>query len=189
MGYDLKKDRIMLGEERRIFFKRKTIVRFTYPLMILSGFILTVSIIAPAFAIETTKASALNLGEMRADLIPSHTEKSPQSALGDPCLSSLNARFSQNAETKDYRLQSDTRHPADTKAVPVALGLFLGVRLALGPTEIIKQDRRVQMVSEIRGTSYGGNPRALAIAAYRSCKNTHTLKLLNNNKKEKNYSF
>lgn len=185
MGYDLKKDRIVLQSERRIFFKRRNVVRFAYPLMVLFGFVVAVSVIAPAFAIETTKASALTLEEMRKDYTFSYTQKSPQTAQVDPCLSYLNAHLSPDVKHKDFNDQSEYQRPAGKKAVPVALGLVLGVRIALGPRELVSSSQRVQIGPEIRSNVSGSNPRALAIAAYRGCKNKQTLKLQKKNKKER----
>ena len=177
MGNDLKKDRIALQGERRIFFKHRNIVRLAYPLMVLFGFVVVISVIAPAFAIETTKASALYPEEMREDYTLSYTRKSPQSSQVDSCLSYLNARLSPDAKRKDFTDQSQYQRPAGNKAVPVALGLVLGVRIALGPREIVNPSQRVQVGPEIRSNLHGSNPRALAIAAYRGCKNKQALKL------------
>ena len=184
MGYNLNKDKIVLTKQRRIFFKRKNIASFAYPLMVLFGFIITIGLIAPAFAIETTKASALTLGEMREDYILSRTLKvpknSPHTAQVDPCLSFLNARHSPDAKTSEYTQMSNNQHNAGTKAVPVALGFALGVRIALGPREVVSETERVKLVSEIRNQKSGHNSRALAIAAYRGCKNDQTLALQKN---------
>ncbi len=188
MGNDLKKDKTAFQSERRIFFKRKNVLRFAYPLMVLFGFVVVISVIAPAFAIETTKASALNLEEMREDYTLSYTRKSPQSSQVDSCLSYLNAHLSPDAKHKDFADQSKYRRPAGNKAVPVALGLVLGVRIALGPRELVNPTQRVQIGPELRSISSGSNPRALAIAAYRGCKNDQTLKLQKRNKKKK-HSF
>ena len=62
------------------------------------------------------------------------------------------------------------------KAAPVAVGLMLGVRVALGPKEIIKNNPRVTTGPELFAKSNGGAPSyALAIAAYRDCKNARAL--------------
>ena len=188
MGYNLKTDRIVLCSQRRIFFKRRNFVRFMFPLMVLFGFIVTVSLIAPAFAIETTKASALYPEEMREDYTLSYTDKSPQSAQVDPCLSFLQTHLSPDAtKSKDFNDRSKYQRPAGKKAVPVALSFVLGVRIALGPSEVVSPHNRVQVGPEIRSNRQGSNPRALAIAAYRGCKNEHTLKLQNKNKKRRSF--
>lgn len=62
------------------------------------------------------------------------------------------------------------------KTASVALGLFLGVRVALGPKEVVQDNKRVQFSSEIRSTRAGGHNHALAIASYRACKNNQALK-------------
>lgn len=145
--------------------------------------ILVLTILVPltsADAIETTKASALVLEEMRANGSISF-KKSPPLAQADPCLPLLHARrLSPGASAV-----SQTRRPAGKTAVPVALGFVLGVRIALGPKEVVKPSKRVQIGPELRtGHNSSGN-HALAIAAYRGCKNKHALGLLkkNNNKK------
>ena len=181
MGSTTKNDKIILIPERRIFFKHRNIIRFAHPLLVLFLFVLVMSFIAPSFAIETTKASALFSEEMREDYTLSFTKKSPHFAQKDICRSYLKARLSPGAHDNDR--SSNYQRPAGEKAVPVALGLVLGVRIALGPREIASQRDRVQMVSEIRSDFNGGNPRALAIAAYRSCKNKQTLKSQRRNKK------
>ena len=189
MGYDLKKDKIILTTQRRIFFKRKNFVRFMFPLMVLFGFIVTISIIAPAFAIETTKASALYTEEMREDYTLSFTKKSPHSAQVDPCRSFLVTRLSPDAtKSRDFYNQSRYQRSAGNKAVPVALSFVLGGRIALGPSEVISPQKHVQFSSEIRNNRHGRNSRALAIAAYRGCQNEQTLKLQNkNNKKRRSF--
>ena len=183
MGYNLKKHTILLGDEGRIFWKRKNILRFMYPLMILFGFVMIMSVVAPAFALPTTKASALTLKEMREDYTLSRSyddrSQSPKTTLSapvDPCLSSLQARLSPDAKAKDLNNQSTHQRLADKKAVPVALGFMLGYRIARGPHEAITTGENVQIGSNSRRNLKGGNSRALAVAAYRSCKNELTLK-------------
>ena len=127
---------------------------------------------APADAIETTKASALVLEEMRAKDSLSF-QKSPPEAQVDPCLPLLHARRLSpggSAVSQNWR-------PAGKTAAPVALGFVLGVRIALGPKEVTKKSGRVQIGPEIRTAQNSGDNYALAIAAYRSCKNNHALDL------------
>lgn len=186
MGYNLKTDRIVLAPQRRIFFKRKNFVRFMFPLMVLFGFLATISLIAPAFALDTTKASALTLEEMREDYTLSYTRKSSPSAQVDPCLSFLTTRLSPDAiKSKDFNDQSRYQRPAGNRAVPMALSFVLGVRIALGPSEVVRPQDRVQVGPEIRSNRQGSNPRALAIAAYRGCKNDLALKSHNKNNKKR----
>ncbi len=143
---------------------------------------------APSGAIETTKASALILEEMRsADL--SFTKRSPRKAQGDlkadPCLSLLQARhLSPGASAHgEATLGFNSRRPVGKTATPVALGLVLGIRIALGPKQVLKHSQRVQIGPEIRTNRAGSKNYALMIAAYRGCKNKHTLSLLNKNNK------
>ncbi len=136
---------------------------------------------APAGAIETTKASALVTEEMRAVRPLSFTKSSPL-AQADVCLSFLHAaRLSPGVSARNGAAQSQTRRPVGKTAVPVALGFFLGVRIALGPREVVKSSKRVQIGPELRTASNGGASYALAIAAYRRCKNEHALNLPNKN--------
>lgn len=135
---------------------------------------------APAGAIETTKASALVLEEMRAKDTLSF-QKSPPEAQVDPCLPLLHARRLSpggSAVSQNWR-------PAGKTAAPVALGFVLGVRIALGPKEVTKKSGRVQIGPEIRTAKDSGHNYALAIAAYRSCKNEHALGLHNKNNSNK----
>lgn len=145
--------------------------------------------ILPAQAIETTKASALVLEEMRGTSSLSFTKKSPPRSQADPCALLLEARStSPGAHSQGVFGLSDTQRPAGNKtAAPVALGLFLGVRLALGPQEIVKKSKRVQIGPEFRANSNQGDNRALAIAAYRSCKNNHDLTQYKNNNKRREF--
>lgn len=145
---------------------------------------------APVRAIGTTPASALVLEEARGSSPLSFTKKSPHSTQDDACLSILrSARLSPgaNAQTSSYlgRAQSLTPYGATGKqAASAALGFFLGVRIALGPKEIVKKSERVQIGPELRATNIGNNNYALAIASYRSCKNNYVLGMRrkNNNK-------
>lgn len=143
-----------------------------------------------AGAIETTKASALILEEMRGGSSSlSFTKKSPPRPQADPCAVLLEASStSPGVNPQGIFALSDTQRPAGNKtAAPVALGLFLGVRLALGPKEIVKNAKRVQIGPEFRASSNQGDNRALAIAAYRSCKNNHDLMQYKNNNKRQDF--
>jgi hypothetical protein len=132
----------------------------------------------PARAIETTKANALKLQEIRNGSSYSF-QKSPPLAKADPCLPLIHARrLSPGASAGSQT----SRIHAGKAAVPVALGLFLGARIALGPKEVVKPSNRVQIGPEFRMARIDSNEHALAIAAYRSCKNDHTLSLHNNKK-------
>lgn len=132
-------------------------------------------IAVPAGAFETTKASALITEEMRAKPL-SFTKKSPHEAQADPCLPLLQARRHSSGASA---LSFQHRRPVGKTATPVALGLVLGIRVALGPKNVVKSSDRVQIGPEIRTDRAGSDNYALAVAAYRSCKNKHTLSLLN----------
>lgn len=143
----------------------------------------------PVNALGTIQGSALKLHEVRADSSLSFTPKAPLSAQKDPCLSLLHAaRFSpgssQAVQGRDHHNLGPSRtsigyfasDAPDKKTASVALGLFLGVRVALGPKEVVQDNKRVQFSSEIRSTRAGGHNHALAIASYRACKNKQALK-------------
>ncbi len=183
MSYNLNKDQILIGEKRRIFFKRKNIANLFYPMAIFLCFFTIFSIVAPALAIETTKASALTTEEMRETYSLSNSQKSPQhnKAL-DTCHSFLNTYFSQDAINDKVSPSNFRRSIGENNTAPLALSVFLGVRIALGPKETINQLGRVQTVSTLQANT-GGYPRALAIAAYRACKNEQNLKQHKNNNK------
>ena len=180
MGYDLKRNKITIQNERRIFFKRKNIVRLTYPMMVLFGFVTMVSLVAPAFAIDTTKASALFTGEMREDYTLSKgfnaPDASPEHTVNDKCHSFLKMHYSPDAQKVNVDHWQNTQRPVGRKAAPVALSLVLGVRIALGPKETSEMEQYIQAGPEFHHNASRGNPRALAIAAFRRCKNEATLK-------------
>jgi len=195
MGYDLNKHKIILQPEhvklRRIFFKRKNIARFFYPLAVLFGVFVTCSLIAPAFAAPITKASALTLEEMREGYTANYTsprlhrgrQSSPQVTQADSCRRYLSAHFPPNAKDSQtsespVRFSSDP-HIADQKAMPVTLSFMLGFRHALVPNttgETTRPQADHQKVATSSHVIEGGIPRTLAIAAYRACKNEATLK-------------
>lgn len=154
---------------------------------IFMGFLLFTSFVSPVpvRAIETTKASALVLEEMRGRHSLSFTKRSPSSnpAQADPCLSLLSTHPSPGASAYGVTPSSQpSRSSSGKTAVPVALSFVLGLRIALGPQEMVKPTKRVQFGPEIRVTGKKGSNRALAVAAYRSCKNEHTLSLHKNKK-------
>lgn len=173
MGLTTQKMKWSLRRPRRIVRSPRRMFRLFFLLALIFSFSVTI----PAQAIETVKASALIPEEVRADKPLSFTQKVPprKTTAADPCLpllgsvTSLFSRF--NAPGRPSRQQ------AGKTAAPVALGFVLGVRIALGPKEVIKSRDRVEIGPEIHTVSNGGiNNRALAIAAYRSCKNEHALK-------------
>ena len=180
MGYHLQKNKITLGNNRRIFFKRKNIIRFAYPLAILFGFVLALSMIAPAFAIETTKASALTLEEMRENYTLSRTshvlKKSPQIFDHGLCLSFFTAhQTAYDAHHKDYYAQTDSsQHSAAPKAMPASLGFVLGVKIALGSRKFAAGNNYINMMPDHQNAK-GGTSHAHAVAAYRGCKKNQAL--------------
>ena len=179
MGYNLRKQPIILAaSERRIFFKHKNIVRFSYPLMVLFGFFLAVSLIAPAFAIETTKIAAYVPEEGRGDYPLFPTPKPPHLARNvaktDPCLSFLDKHIFSDAKDSNSSNRSGHYQPyADKTAAPVTLSFLLGMRRALSPQKLSK---KISQPAMQKHDSIGGRyPRTLAIAAYRGCKNKQAL--------------
>ena len=139
----------------------------------------------PVNALGTIQGSALKLDEVHADSSLSFTPKAPLPAQKDPCLSLLHsARLSPGAQGRDHHNLGPSRtsigyfasDAPDKKTASVALGIFLGVRVALGPKEVVQDNKRVQFSSEIRSTRAGGHNHALAIASYRACKNNQALK-------------
>lgn len=153
--------------------RRVNLIRIFTSFLIVAFFIVGV----PAKAIVTTTGSTIVLEDAMADTPLSFTKKVPQPAKKDPCLSLLHAaRLSPGANmqgSSSRRFQQD--NVADKQAASVALGLFLGFRVALGPKEVIKDDARVQIGPELRSTETGRDNYALAVASYRSCKNEHAL--------------
>jgi hypothetical protein len=132
-------------------------------------------------AIESTKASVIQSSakfyeETRLNGSLSY-QNSPQNAKTDPCRSLLKAKLISPSMPRREYANSDYRRSVGSTATPVALGLFLGVRVALGPKDVINPTKRLQIGPEIRADDNRGNSHALAIAAYRSCKNNHVLGL------------
>ncbi|HPF78095.1 MAG TPA: hypothetical protein PLF01_02275 [Alphaproteobacteria bacterium] len=141
---------------------------------VMASIFLVSAVPASVGAMETTKASALVLEELGAKDL-SFTKKSPHEAQADPCLPLLHARrLSPGASAMGF----NNRRPVGKTATPVALGLVLGIRIALGPKDVVKPSERVQIGPEIRTDRVGDDNYALAVAAYRGCKNRHTLNLL-----------
>lgn len=132
-----------------------------------------------AGAIETTKASGLFLEERKghtsslSNNSPLSRKSMQESApLRSPLSSSCLKLLSLNASPKhknDTGRRLGSRTSSGNAAVPVALGLFFGARLALGPKKITPSSKRFQIGPELRGTSHSGHSYALAVAAYRKC--------------------
>ena len=186
MGYTLQTHKTTLRKPRRIFRTKHKLFKLFLNLFIVSSLLVSIPThIKRAMAIETVKASALVPEEMRADTPLSFTQKSPPSALdssnSDPCLSLLTlSKGSTSSHLNDApgRLSGrPTRHTFNVErtAAPAALGFILGVRIALGPNDVVRKGERVQIASEIHASNAGTN-HALAIAAYRGCKNDYALK-------------
>jgi len=185
VGYNLKKDKIFVGNQYRIFFKHKNIANyfcsFLYPIAIFVGFFITFTIVAPALASETNKFSALLKEEMRGDLSLTQVKTSPHNKVSSYCLSLLQKNTLSNNKEKWANQNKPFKSLAlhGRNRAPVALSLYLGVRRALGPTEgtVHKiNDRR--FVQNSSGSQFGAalSPRALAIAAYRACEKEQSLK-------------
>lgn len=166
MGYDLNKHKVMLCEhqQNRIFFKRQTIIRFTFPLAVMFSVFVLLSMMAPAFA-------------------------APQpSSVMTPCaiyLPSSSTRFSQNAADKAKTHRIENQRIAGQFTMPVQLGFLLGARHALMPhnasdaTKINKSHSSQSTAPEKYSGKYtvkGNQSHALAIAAYRSCQKSVALK-------------
>lgn len=124
-------------------------------------------------AISTIKASALQLNLEATNNNGSFTSSSP-SAQADSCLPLLKqVRLSPDGSD----LGQSQRSAGTTKAsMPVTLGFLIGVRVALGPKEVVKKNQRVQIGPEILQRYDTGESYALAIADYRRCKDDIALK-------------
>jgi uncharacterized membrane protein len=146
MGYDLNKHTIMLRDERRIFFKRQNIVRFTYPLAVMFGFFVVLSFISPALA----------------------ASQSPSVSSCSIHLSSFTHSSADAARQGQYRLKD--QRSVDQLNMPVQLGFLLGVRHALIPHTNPDKDQTDKHSIRLKNTSAGSPSHALAIAAYRACK-------------------
>ena len=183
MGYNLQSSKTTLRRPRRIFRTKHKLFKVFLNLFIAISLLVSVPVhIKRAMAIETVKASALVREEMRADLPLSYTKKSPPSALdssnSDPCLPLLTlskGSTSSHLNAPGRLSGRPTRHNVERTAAPAALGFILGVRIALGPNDVVKSGKRVQIASEFHASNNGTN-HALAIAAYRGCKNNAALK-------------
>ncbi|MEM6810897.1 MAG: hypothetical protein AAF549_00340 [Pseudomonadota bacterium] len=174
MGYQTNRQTLHIRNARRIFRTRHKLFKLTLSIALLFSFIISI----PAQAIETVKASAIMPEDIVTSRPLSFTHKIPPRAdQTDPCLPLLG---SVKAVSSYYALpgRATNRQQVGQKAAaPVALGLIFGVRVALGPKEVIRGSKRVEIGPEIHAVNNGGtNSRALAIAAYRSCKNDYALK-------------
>lgn len=132
-----------------------------------------------AGAIETTNSSGLFLEERKGYTYAvsnnsplSRTSTQESAPLRSPLSSSCSKLLSLNASPKHKDIAGrrlGARTSSGNAAVPVALGLFFGARLALGPKEITPSSKRFHLGPQIRATLRGGNSYALAVAAYRKC--------------------
>ena len=154
MGYNLNKHRLMLREERRIFFKRQTIIRFTRPLAVMFSIFFMLSIMAPAFA-----SSQLPSVKPCATHLPSFTH------------------FSANAAQKGTSHRLNDQRIADQKNMLVQLSFLLGARHALTPHMVPnKNGGNLHDVQPTGHKQISGVSHALAIAAYRACQKDAALK-------------
>lgn|GEM_PF-1597473 len=179
MGYNLQHSKLMLRKPRRIFRTKHRLFKLFLNLFILLSLLVSIPThIKRAMAIETVKASALVPEEMRSGSPLSFTQKSPPNAAKskDPCLPLLSSNSGSKISLANMPGRPN-RHNVEKTAAPAALGFILGVRIALGPKDIVKDGNRVQLTSTVLGNQKGGDTHALAIAAYRSCKNEHNLTL------------
>lgn len=170
----------LLKPSRALKFKQRTkfsMIRIFMSALLLAGATFTIFMVmwgGSARAIETTTASALQFEEKRAKT--ASLLKSPQASQSDPCRSILKTRLSPGASSQGYSDHANRGAiSADKKAASVALALFLGARLALGPKEMIQDQQQAQIEPEFQATNENGNNYALRISAYRSCKNNHVL--------------
>ena len=124
---------------------------------------------SPLHAIGTINASALKLDLERPER--SFTKSSP-SADVDTCLPLLRqVRLSSSGSALGHN-----QRPAGQKAsMPMTLGFLIGVRVALGPKEVVKPGRRVQIGPELLQRYDTGESYALAVANYRRCKSDMAL--------------
>lgn len=125
----------------------------------------------PAHGMETTRASAFVLNETTAGETTSFTTSSPSPTTTDPCLPLLDKiRYSSPQSAVDR-----TQRSAGTAT---ALGLFLGVRIALGPKETLGAKRRVHVAPDVMRDKTGSDY-ALAVSDYRSCMKEQALQSMN----------
>lgn len=134
-------------------------------------FLFSIVSASPLHAIGTINASALKL-----DLESQSRSFSKSSPLAgaDSCLPLLRqVRLSPSGSVNIGQNQ----RPAGPKAsMPMTLGFLIGVRVALGPKEVVKPGRRVQIGPELLQRYDTGESYALAVANYRRCKNDMALK-------------
>ena len=172
-NFDGEYPKLIWTRSRRSFFKlfkRSRAMRLSQ--VALTALFFSFVSASPLSAIETIKASALKL-DLEQNV--SSFTKVPPSAKADSYLPLL----------KQVRLSPEStafgqhRRPAGEKAsMPVTLGFLIGVRVALGPKEVVKPGRRVQIGPELMQRFDTGESYALAVARYRNCKRNAAL---NNN--------
>jgi len=134
-------------------------------------------------AIEIVRGSAVQIDNQNIKhdfVLPSYK---PNFSHRDSCLPLLKQVRQNGNPSSPLNAQNDGRSVHHTKAsMPVTLGFLIGVRVALGPKEIVKSKQRVQIApeiySEISQRYDTGARYALAIADYRACKSKSAL---NNN--------
>ena len=190
MGYNLTKTGIKLHQPRQIVRTKHKLFKLFLNVTILSSLLISIPLSShQALAIETVKASALVPEGTRHDTPLSYTQKTPphateNSSKDDPCLpllsfqkgSRIAAKFITPTHFSGRTDRRATHGYVDKTTAPAALSFLLGVRIALGPKDVVQNGKRVQITSEIFANQKGGNNYALAVAAYRSCKNEHALR-------------
>lgn len=139
-------------------------------LFLVTVFVMSVGLASQAGAIETTRASAFDLTLKSRGT--TSLQPSPSMDMADKCLPLLN----KVRHTTSLSAMDSNRRPAGHKAATV--GFVIGLRIALGPTEVTGS-KRVSVGPQILETRDNGSSRALAVADYRACKNKEALKALN----------
>lgn len=139
-------------------------------LVITTVFVLSSALAGPAGAIETTRATAFDLTLKSSGT--TSLQPSPSMDMADKCLPLLN----KVRHTSSVSAMDPNRRPAGHKAATV--GFVIGLRIALGPTEVTGS-KRVSVGPQVLETRDNGSSRALAVADYRACKNKEALNALN----------
>ncbi|MEM6781627.1 MAG: hypothetical protein AAF569_07165 [Pseudomonadota bacterium] len=133
-------------------------------------FVLSTLLVSQAGAIETTRASAFDPTFKNRGT--TSLQSSPSMDMADKCLPLLN----KVRHTSSLSAMDPNRRPAGHKAATV--GFVIGLRIALGPTEVTGSNR-VSMGPQVLHSRNSGSSHALAVADYRACKNKAALNALN----------
>lgn len=128
-----------------------------------------------SWSMEATLSSAYGVSYPKAEENNTFTTNSPQPSMVDPCLPLLK----KIRHTTSPSAMDRTRRSADKKAA--MLGLVLGLRVALGPKEVLRNEKRVSVGPQFLQNDDMRDSYALAVSDYRRCKNEQALKALNDN--------